>query len=744
MHTPRALALLAATLASSLSLLSSEPASEAILRAKVESLMSRMLLEDQVGQLAQVSSPSLVTGPEAQRNVEEEIRKGRVGAVLNYLGAERTRKLQEIAVRESRLGIPLLFGYDVVHGYRTIFPINLGQAASWDLAAIEGAERIAAIESSASGINWTFAPMVDIARDPRWGRIAEGSGEDPFLGAAIARARVLGFQGKELADKDTILACAKHFAGYGASQAGRDYWSTDMSVATLRDVYLPPFEAAVQAGAGSFMAGFNELNGVPCSANPGLLGQVLRSEWGFSGFVVSDWASVKELVAHGYASDLKEAASLAFNSGVDMDMEGGAYAPHLTQLVYDGEIPRERLRQAVFSILMQKARLGLLDDPFKYCDSSRERSDIMTAAHLAAARDLAAKSCVLLQNENGVLPLPKGRRIALVGPLSDATTDLLGPWHAQGQPEDVHSLKEVLTESGKNEIVWARGCGINDEDRSGIEEAVKVAKRSTFVVAVLGESQDMSGEAASRSELGLPGVQLELLKALRATGKPVVVVLLAGRPLVLDEVRRNADALLYAWFPGSQGAAAIVDLLQGKLSPSGKLPVTFPRSVGQIPLYYSGKSSGRPVDPAAPEAKFKSRYLDLPNTPEFPFGFGLSYTSFKYGAVTQDSQTLRQGGVLRIRVSVTNAGRMAGDEIVQLYVRDVVGAATRPVRELKGFSRVSLKPGETRELSFELRPEDLAFTWPDGGRRAEAGTFEFFVGGDSTAPKAGQFELQAR
>jgi len=724
-----------------LSFLHASPAAESP-EAKARALLERMTLEEKVGQLVQYASPSLATGPEARANIEREVAAGRVGSLFNYLGAGTTRKIQEVAVKRSRLGIPLILGFDVIHGYRTVFPINLGQAASWDLAAIERAERIAATEAAASGIHWTFAPMVDIARDPRWGRMAEGSGEDVFLGSAIARARVKGFQGDDLSKPDTVLACVKHFAAYGASQAGRDYWTTEVPEIVLRDVYLPPFRAAIEAGAGSLMSAFNDLNGVPCSANPFLLNQILRHEWGFKGFVVSDWMSVLELTAHGFAADNKESTLRGFNAGVDMDMVGSLYTNHLAALVQEGKVSQERLEQAVLGILEAKFKLGLFDDPFRYCSEERERSSQLTPEHLEAARDLARKACVLLKNEGGALPLKRNARIAVVGPLADATKDLLGCWPGQGKEEDTQSILEALKPLFPGRVLHARGCGVRDDELSGIEEAVKAARQSDVVVAVLGESADMSGEAHNRSELGLPGKQQELLAALKQTGKPVVVVLLAGRALTLSAMLPLADGVLLAWHPGTRGAQAVADLLTGEFSPSGKLPVTFPRNVGQIPLYYGFKESGRPQDPTKPWQRFRSNYLDVATTPEFPFGFGLSYTRFSYSKVSLDEKTLDTNGTLTIRATLTNTGDCEGTEIAQLYVRDLVGNVTRPVRELKGFARISLKPGETREVSFTLKPSDLSFHHADLRFAPESGRFEVFLGGDSTAPKAGEFELK--
>lgn len=715
-------------------------ADEAEIERKVAALLARMTQEEKIGQLAQYSVPGRETGPAERANIEEEIAAARCGSLLNAIGPEETRALQRLAVEETRLGIPLLFGFDVVHGYRTIFPINLGQAASWDLEAIEASERIAATETAAAGIHWTFAPMVDIARDPRWGRIAEGSGEDPFLGGAIAAARVRGFQGDDLARVDTILACAKHFAGYGAAQGGRDYHTTDIPEITLRDVYLPPFKAAVDAGVGTFMAAFNDLNGVPATANAFLFQDILRGEWGFHGFVVSDWDSVKELLAHGVAADEAEACRLAMNAGVDMDMQGGIYAPQMAAQLASGAVSAERLDAAVGAILAAKFRLGLFDDPYRYSDEARERAETLRPESLEFARDFARKSCVLLKNADETLPLKPDARIALIGELANSQRDLLGEWRGRGREEEAVSVRAGMEAAFPGRVRYVEGAKVHGDDRSGFKAAVAAAKKADVVVAVLGESWNMSGEAASRTELGLPGVQAELLSKLRDTGKPVVLVLFSGRPLALAPILDDVDALLLAWLPGTMGGPAIADLLSGAASPEGKLPVTFPRSLGQIPIFYNAKITGRPQDDATPMQKFRSNYLDAPNTPQFPFGFGLSYATFSYLAPTIERALLTPDGEQSIRVTVKNTGSRAGVEIAQLYTRDLVGSVTRPVRELKGFQRVALEPGESREIVFALKPSDLAFTRSDMSFGPEPGAFEVFVGGDSYAPLVGSFE----
>ncbi len=717
---------------------------ESALNAKVTALLKQMTLEEKVGQLVQYSSSEEVTGPHSVSNVAEEIRAGRCGSMLNVVGAEATRAMQDIAVKETRLKIPLLFGYDVIHGFRTIFPQNLGQSASWDLEAIENAERIAATEAASAGIHWTFAPMVDIARDPRWGRVSEGAGEDPFLGAAIAKARVRGFQGDDLSRKDTVLACVKHYTAYGAAQAGRDYFTTDVPEITLRDIYLPPFRAAIDAGAGSIMPAFNDLNGIPCSANSFLLNQVLRKEWGFNGLVVSDWMAIKQLIPHSFAADEREACLKSINAGMDMDMEGLVYLHELGGLVKSGEVPMERLDAAVSAVLLAKARLGLLDDPYRYCDAALEKRSMLTPASLTAARELARKSCVLLKNEKKLLPLAKGTKIALVGPLADSKRDLLGNWTAQGKDAEVVTIRTALEEKYPATVTYAKGCALQGDNKESFESAKKIAQRADVVVAVLGESWDMTGEASSRTNLDLPGNQQAFLEMLHATGKPVVVVLLTGRPLTLEKALPFMDALLVGWFPGSKGGPAIVDVLSGAYNPSGKLTVSFPRSTGQIPIFYNHKSTGRPQDHNKPFEKFLSNYLDAPNTPEFPFGFGLSYTKFAIVNPALSATEMSMSGSIDITATLANEGERDGEEVVQLYVRDVAGSVTRPVRELKGFTKVYVKRRNSIPVSFTLRPADLAFTKADMSFGPESGLFEVFLGGDSYAPKIGEFTLKTQ
>jgi beta-glucosidase len=717
------------------------PLDEAAVQQKVASLLAQMSQDEKIGQLIQYSQPGAETGPAVRSNLEAEVRAGRCGSILNAVGAEQTRHWQELAVNNTRLHIPLLFGLDVIHGFRTIFPINLGQAASWDPAAIEHADRIAATEAAAAGIHWTFAPMVDIARDPRWGRISEGSGEDPFLVSTIARAQVRGFQGDDLSRPDTILACAKHFAGYGAAQAGRDYNTTDIPEITLRDIYLPPFHAAEEAGAATFMAAFNDLNNVPCSANHFLLTDVLRHEWGFKGFVVSDWGSIGELIAHGVAADAAEACRLAMNAGLDMDMESRIYGPQLAKAIDTGAVSAARLDEAVSAVLAAKVRLGLFDDPYRYCDAAREKSAMLRPESLEAARSLARESCVLLKNASSALPLRSGARIALIGQLAATKRDLNGSWEGRGREQDAVTVREALEAAFPNRVTYVQGAKSAGDDRSGFAAAIAAAKKSDVVVAVMGEGWYLGGEASSRTNLSIPGVQSELLAELHETGKPVVLVLFTSRPLTLASDLENADAVLVAWMPGTMGGPAITDLLTGAANPSGKLPVTFPRVLGQVPIFYNHMMTGRPVDPADPDYKYKSRYVDAPNSPQFPFGFGLSYTTFSFTNAHVAAPLLRPDAEERIAVTVTNTGAREGTEVAQLYVRDVVGSVTRPVRELKGFQRVTLKPGESREITFTLKPTDLAFTHADMSFAPEPGKFEVFIGGDSDAPKVAEFAL---
>lgn len=710
----------------------------------IDSLMNEMTLEEMIGQTVQYSSGWDVTGPKINTDHEKWIKEGMVGSVLNAHGAEYTRKVQQIAVEETRLGIPLVLGYDVIHGYKTIFPINLGCAASWDLEKIEKSARIAAEEASSAGLHWTFAPMVDIARDPRWGRIMESSGEDPYLGSRIAEAYVRGYQGEDISAINTIMACAKHFAGYGAAQAGRDYYTVDMSEQELRTTYLPPFKAAVDAGAWTLMPAFNELNGVPATGNKFLFRKILRDEWGFQGFVVSDYTSVTEMIPHGYALDVKDAARLAMNAGVDMDMMGSAFRLYLKELIGEGQVERAAVEDACRRILRAKYRLGLFEDPYRYSDPEREKATVYKAGFLETARELAAHSIVLLKNDGGLLPINKNQKVALIGPLSGDQSNILGGWAAAGDRNGkaVSVLEALESYLGEGNVVHARGTDINTGDASGFEAALSAARASDVVVMVMGEAENMVGEAASRTEIDLPGNQRQLIEAILKTGKPAVLVLLNGRPLALQWEHDNVPAIVEAWFPGTMGGQAIVDVLYGQHNPSGKLPVTFPRKLGQVPIYYYHKNTGRPLDDKV-ESRFSSRYLDAPNTPLYPFGHGLSYTTFHYSKPMLSSGKLPAGGNLTVTVEVSNAGPRDGHEVVQLYIRDKVATVTRPVRELKGFEKIFLKKGESKKVSFTVKPAGLRFYNQDMEFVAEPGEFDVWVGGSSDTENKASFILEA-
>lgn len=705
---------------------------------RVEDLLAKMTLEEKIGQLTLFSSKWENTGPVEGKSHVDEVRSGQCGNIFNVPKSEYARELQYMAVEETRLGIPLLFGYDVIHGYKTIFPIPLGLASSWDMAAVERAARIAAVEASASGINWTFAPMVDIARDPRWGRIAEGAGEDTFLACEVAEANVRGFQGNDLKAADTVAACMKHFAAYGAAQAGRDYHTVDMSERVLRETYLPPFKAALDAGCASVMTAFNELDGVPCSGNDFLLKKILRDEWGFSGMVVTDYTSINEMINHGSAADLADAAAQALVAGVDLDMMGSAYLENLEMLVETGRVKEADIDRAVLNVLRLKEKLGLFDDPYRYIDEGREDRLQYADAHLQASHEIAGKSMVLLKNENNLLPLKTGIRIAVIGPLATAQKTLLGTWKARGDGEMATSVLDAMIEvNGSNRVSYAEGGDLI----SGFAHAVTAAQTNDVAVLVLGETSGMSGEAASRTDIGLPGIQTELLRAVRSAGKPVVVVLLNGRPLALEEEDALADAMLEAWHPGTEGGRAVVDVLFGATNPSGKLPVSFPRSLGQVPIHYNMKNTGRPITPENP-IKFQSKYIDSPNDPLYPFGYGLSYTTFGYSEVTLDKKEINHGETLAASVTVTNAGDVAGEEVVQLYIRDLVGSVTRPVKELKGFEKVALKPGESKSVTFSIGKEQLTFLCRDMTWGTEPGEFELFIGTNSRDVQAVPFSLK--
>ncbi|HWQ34473.1 MAG TPA: glycoside hydrolase family 3 N-terminal domain-containing protein [Blastocatellia bacterium] len=696
------------------------------IESRISALIARMTLEEKFGQLQQLDGEA---DGKYRPEHPEMIRQGRLGSTLNVRGAKRTNELQRIAMNESRLKIPVLFAFDVIHGYRTVFPVPLGEAASFDPAAVERAAAIAAAETAASGVKWTFAPMVDIARDPRWGRIVESSGEDPYLGAALARARVRGFQGADYSAPDKIVACAKHWVGYGATEGGRDYNTTEISEHTLRNIYFPPFKAAVDAGVGTFMSAFNDLNGVPTSANPFTLTQVLRHEWKFDGIVVSDYESVKEVFNHGIAADEAEAARKALMAGVDMEMVSRLYNKHLPQLVKAGKIPMSAVDEAVRRVLRIKFRLGLFEKP--YTDESLESRVVMNQDHLRAAREIAARSLVLLKNERNTLPLDRTvRAVAVIGPLADSQLDMIGSWSGDGKAEDAVTLLSGVKAavSPQTKVTYAKGCDVTGDDVSGIEAAVKVAKEADVVIIAAGESAAMSGEAASRSTLDLPGRQVELIKAIHATGKPYVVVLMNGRPLSINWVAENSPAILETWFAGTQGGHAIADVLFGAVNPGGKLPVTFPRTVGQVPIYYNHKNTGRPPDA---QNRYTSKYIDVPWTPLYPFGYGLSYTQFRLSGLQLSRSRLRADEKVTVSIEVENTGSRAGDEVVQLYLRDVAASETRPVLELKGFERVTLRAGEKRRVEFTLTSAHLGFRNRENRFVVEPGIFRVMVGNNS-------------
>ena len=713
---------------------------------KVDSLLKQMTLDEKIGQMSQFSCNWDVTGAIMPDDYREYLRKGMVGSILNGYTVAGIRLLQSEALEHSRLKIPVLFGYDVVHGYRTIFPIPLGESCTWDLELMRRSAAIAAEEAAAGGINWTFAPMVDITRDPRWGRVMEGAGEDPYLGSLIARARVEGFQGGDLGSTKTVLACTKHFAAYGAAEAGRDYNTTDMSEHTLREVYLPPFRATAEAGVGSLMASFNEIGGIPATANRHLMTDILRGEWGFGGILVSDYTGINELVPHGIAADEKEAGEKALNAGIDMDMTGAVYMKYLRRSLDEGRVSLRQIDDAVRRILRQKFLLGLFDDPYRYLDSLRERETLGKPEFRAKAREIAARSIVLLKNDGGVLPLDPGSRmtVALVGPMVSERASLNGAWAGSGVREESVTLLEGLTKRYAGtaiRFITAAGCDLTTDDQSGFAEAVTAARQADIVVAVMGEHYDWSGETASRSDITLPGAQRDLLRTLESTGKPVVLVVLSGRPLDLSWEDAHLEAIVEAWYPGTTAGDAIADVLSGDYNPSGRLPMTFPRTVGQVPIHYDMKSTGRPADESGKPNKYTSRYLDVPNSPQYCFGYGLSYTTFGYSDLRVLTPETAVGGEVRVSVRVTNTGGRDGEEVVQLYVRDLLSGVTRPVRELKGFRKVMLRAGESREVTFTLTPDDLSFWRLDKKWGQEPGDYHVWVGHDSDCTLGGSFRI---
>jgi beta-glucosidase len=726
----------------------------------IDELMSKMTLQEKIGQLNLPGSGDIKTGEANNSDIAGKIRLGQVGGLLNVKSVSKIKEIQKIAIEESRLKIPLIFGMDVIHGYRTTFPIPLGLAGSWDMNLIEKSARIAAQEASADGICWTYSPMVDIARDPRWGRIAEGAGEDAYLGSRVAEAYVKGYQGDDLKKNNTIMSCVKHFALYGAAEAGRDYNTTDMSLVRMYNEYLPPYKAAVDAGAGSIMTSFNDINGIPATGNRWLMTEVLRNQWKFNGFVVTDFTAINEMMAHGMG-DLQTVSALALHAGTDMDMVGEAYLSTLEKSLSEQKVTLEEIDLACRRILEAKYDLGLFEDPYKYCDENRAATEIATIENMNVARDIAAQTFVLLKNENQILPLAKKGKIALIGPLANSRFDMAGMWSVAAEHEEsvtvLEGFKNVL--GNKAEILYAKGANVVDDKdydawitwgTSGIDstktslqlrkEALKVAKKSDVIVAVLGEGAEMSGESSSRSNIDLPENQLLLLKELVKLGKPVVLVLYTGRPLTINWESENVPAILNVWFGGTQGGNAIADVVFGDVNPSGKLPVTFPQSVGQIPLYYNHKNTGRPLDKEWFQ-KYRSNYLDITNEPLFPFGYGLSYTNFKYSNLTLSDTKMKENETIRISILLENTGNFDGKEVVQLYLRDLVGSISRPVLELKDFQKVEVKKGTKIQVEFEIDIDDLKFYNQDLQFVAEPGIFEVFVGTNSKELLKAEFEL---
>lgn len=715
---------------------------------KVNALLKKMTIEEKIGQLNQYTGDNSATGPiTINPNKQAEIKAGIVGSMLNIIGTKYTRQYQELAM-QSRLKIPLLFGQDVIHGYKTTFPIPLAEAASWDLAAIELAARVAATEASASGIHWTFAPMVDIGRDPRWGRVMEGAGEDTYLGSKIAYARVKGFQGNKLGDLNSVMACVKHFAAYGAAVGGRDYNSVDMSERMLWETYLPPFKAALDAGAATFMNSFNDLNGIPATGNAHLQRDILKGKWNFQGFVVSDWGSIGEMVAHGYSKDLKAAALSAITAGSDMDMESNAYRYHLAELVKEGKVSVELIDDAVKRILRKKYELGLFDDPYRYSDQKRADKALNNPEHRKAALDVAQKSIVLLKNENETLPLSKNlKTIAFIGPMVKEYKENMGFWSVELPEVDynkwiVSQWDGLQNKVGKNtKLLYAKGCEVDGDNKDGFAEAVATAQQADVVILSIGEKRDMSGEAKSRSDLHLPGVQEDLVKAIQATGKPVIVLVNAGRPLIFNWTADNVPAIVYTWWLGTEAGNAIANVLFGDYNPSGKLPMTFPREVGQIPIYYNHYSTGRPAK-NEDSKNYVSAYIDLKNSPKFPFGYGLSYTKFNYSDLKLSSTKINSNETIKVSFQLSNVGKVAGEEVVQLYLKDKFGSVVRPILELKDFQKVKLNAGESKTIEFTIDKEKLSFYNDKLEWIAEPGGFEVIIGASSADIKLkSDFEL---
>lgn len=730
---------------------------------QVDSLLSLMTLQEKIGQLNLPGAGDIVTGQAQSSDIAKKIEQGMVGGLFNIKSVAKIKEVQRIAVEKSRLKIPLLFGMDVIHGYETVFPIPLGLSCSWDMKLIERSARIAATEASADGICWTFSPMVDLSRDARWGRISEGSGEDPYLGSEIAKAMVRGYQGNDFSGNTTIMACVKHFALYGAAEAGRDYNTVDMSHVRMYNEYLPPYKAAVDAGAGSIMASFNEIDGVPATANKWLLTDVLRDQWKFNGFVVSDYTGISEMIDHGFG-DLQYVSGKALEAGLDMDMVSEGFMKTLEQSLKEGKVTEKQIDEACRRILTAKFKLGLFKNPYKYCDETRAKNEVFTAANRSEARSTAAQSFVLLKNEGNILPLKKAGTIALVGPLANTPENMTGTWSVAARFSEsitvLNGLQKAVGSTAK--VVYAKGSNLDQDEtleknstmfgkslhrdqrtaKELLDEALKIAKRADVIVAAVGEAAEMSGEASSRTNIQIPETQKELLKALLKTGKPVVLVLFTGRPLVLKWEHENIPAILNVWFGGSEAGDAIADVLFGDVNPSGKLTTTFPQHVGQLPLYYSQKNTGRPLGDAPWFQKFRSNYLDVSNDPVYPFGYGLSYTSFTYSGITLDKTEMAGTDSLQVSIDVSNTGKVDGSEVVQLYIRDLVGSITRPVKELKAFNKVMLKAGEKKTVTFTLHTKDLSFYKGDLSFGYEPGTFHVFVGGNSRDVKQAEFSVK--
>ncbi len=708
---------------------------------RVDSVLKLMTLEEKIGQMTQFSANWSITGPVMSDDFQPYLEKGLIGSIFNATSVEGIRRFQQYAVDSTRLGIPILFGQDVIHGYKTIFPIPLGEACSWDLEMMQRTAEIAAIEAASDGINWTFAPMVDISRDARWGRVMEGAGEDPYLGSKVAQARVMGFQGNgdgsKLGELNTLLATGKHLAAYGAAESGRDYNPAELSEHTLRNVYLPPYRAALEAGVGTFMASFNEINGIPATADRWLLTDLLRDEWGFRGFVVTDYTGTNELVPHGVAEDEKQAAELAVNAGIDMDMTGASFIKYLSQSVEEGKVSEKAIDTATRRILEMKFLLGLFDDPYRYLNEERAKQNTMTPEFMETARKAVASSIVLLKNSNQLLPITKesGKTIALIGPLMNDSINLNGEWAGMGDRHQSVSILKGLTEKYEGstvKLLYAAGSAITETTPGKIAEAVSAARRADLVIAAMGEDFNWSGEAAVRTDIRLPESQRELLKALKGTGKPIVLISLSGRPLDLSWEDENLDAILQAWFPGTQGGHGIADVIAGDYNPSARLVMSFPRNVGQIPIYYNQKNTGRPVDLSNEKIDYKSSYLDSSITPLYPFGYGLSYSTYDISEVKLDKSSMKAtNDKITVTATLQNNGNMDGDMVVQLYVRDLVGSVTRPVKELKGFQKIKLKAGERQQVSFELLSEDLAFYGIDRKKKTEPGDFKLWVAQNS-------------